>query len=91
MDLIPSWILIFDKYDNCARFKKDPVGKSKEELEGYYSVAYLIYLTARERHSAIKNFMIESTKQFFEKMGEEVGGVVGAREKAEKYFKMMDK
>jgi hypothetical protein len=50
MDLIPSWILVYDKLDNCKRFKNNPCGKSKEELDGYFSVAYLIYLKAREKH-----------------------------------------
>ncbi len=58
MDLLPSWILIFDKYDNCRRFKLNPCGKSKEELDGYFSVAYLIFLKARERHESIRKFMI---------------------------------
>ena len=53
MDLVPTWILIFDKYDNCVRFQKNPVGKTKDELDGYFAVAYLMYLTARERHKAI--------------------------------------
>ena len=28
MDLVPSWIILFDKYDNCRRFKNNPVGKT---------------------------------------------------------------
>jgi hypothetical protein len=54
MDLIPSWILLFDKYDNCKRFQQNPVGKTKEEVDGYLSVAYLIFLEARNRHKAIR-------------------------------------
>jgi hypothetical protein len=30
LELIPCWIRIFDKYDNCRRFRSNPVGKSKE-------------------------------------------------------------
>lgn len=29
LDLIPCWIRVFDKYDNCRRFKKNPVGNSR--------------------------------------------------------------
>jgi len=29
LDLIPCWIRIFDKFDNCRRFRSNPVGKSK--------------------------------------------------------------
>jgi len=28
LPLVPAWILLFDKLDNCERFKKDPVGKT---------------------------------------------------------------
>ena len=54
MDLIPSWILVFDKLDNCKRFKVNGCGKSKEELDGYFAVAYLIYLKARRKHKEIR-------------------------------------
>jgi hypothetical protein len=87
MDLVPSWILIFDKYDNCFRFKQNPCGKSKEELDGYFAVAYLIYLNAKRRHKAIDSFMIDSTKQFFDTMGKDLGGEAGALKHAERYFK----
>lgn len=30
LDLVPSWILLFDKYDNCRRFKQNSVGKSQD-------------------------------------------------------------
>ena len=29
LDLIPCWIRIFDKYDNCRRFKENPLDNSK--------------------------------------------------------------
>lgn len=65
MELIPSYILLFDKYDNCRRFKVNSCGKSKEELNGYYSVAYLIYLRAKNRHKAINNFMPIPIREFY--------------------------
>lgn len=43
LDLVPSYIKIFDKYDNCKRFLNNPVGKSAEELNGYFAVALLCY------------------------------------------------
>ena len=86
MDLVPSWILLFDKYDNCVRFQNNPVGKTKEELDGYFAVAYLIFLTAKERHSAIDKFMIAETRRFFEILGDRLGGREGAKKKAELYF-----
>ena len=30
LELIPCWIRIFDKYDNCRRFRNNPVGKKKD-------------------------------------------------------------
>ena len=69
MDLIPSWILVFDKYDNCRRFRQNSCGKTREELQGYFSVAYLIYLTARERHKEIRDYMIIPTMRFYQNMG----------------------
>ena len=51
LDLIPSWIRVFDKYDNCRRFKADPVGNSKKKIEGYCAIAYLCYKRACERFS----------------------------------------
>lgn len=46
LDLIPCWIRIFDKYDNCRRFKANPVGNDKQKLEGYFAIAYLCYKKA---------------------------------------------
>lgn len=46
LELIPCWIRIFDKYDNCRRFKANSVGKSKFEVEEYCAVAYLCYKRA---------------------------------------------
>jgi len=43
LDIVPCYIKIFDKYDNCRRFLQNNVGKSKEELDGYYAVAILCY------------------------------------------------
>lgn len=50
LDLVPTWVLLFDKYDNCRRFKANGCGKSKKELDGYFSVAYLIYVKAKNKH-----------------------------------------
>lgn len=90
MDLTPSWILLFDKYDNCRRFKQNGCGKSKEELNGYFAVAYLIYQKARERHQQIQNFMPFNIKFFYQMMGKDLGGQSQAKVWAEKYFKMFD-
>jgi hypothetical protein len=54
MDLVPTWVLLFDKYDNCRRFKANGCGKSKKELDGYFSVAYVIYIKAKNRHKEVK-------------------------------------
>lgn len=53
MPLVPSWILLFDKMDNCKRFKKDSIDKQQVELKGYYAVAYLIFLAVSRHHKQI--------------------------------------
>ncbi len=50
MDMIPSYIVIFDKYDNCRRFTENSCGKSKMEIYGYYAISYLCYDMAIRRH-----------------------------------------
>ena len=51
LDLVPCYIKIFDKYDNCKRFLSNPVGKSAFELNGYYAVAVLTYDLALKTHA----------------------------------------
>lgn len=87
LELVPSWILLFDKYDNCRRFKNNSVGKSQEELNGYYAVAYLIYLKAKKRHKQIREFMPIDIRDFYEKMGAELGGEAKAEVIADQYCK----
>jgi hypothetical protein len=85
MDLVPAWIILFDKYDNCRRFKINPVGKSKDELDGYYAVAYMIYLRAKRKHKPIRDFMPNVIRSFYDKMGADLGGEEKAAAIAEKY------
>lgn len=65
MDLVPSWIRVFDKYDNCRRFKKNPVGNSKKKLEGYFAIAYLCYHIACERHQEIQKNLQPQIHEFY--------------------------
>jgi hypothetical protein len=54
MDLIPSYIKLFDKYDNCSRFLKDSCGKSPTELNGYFAVSLECYDKAILKHAELK-------------------------------------
>ena len=54
LDVVPTYIKIFDKYDNCRRFLKNSVGKAEEELNGYYAVAFLCYDIGLKTHPEIK-------------------------------------
>jgi hypothetical protein len=54
MDLIPSYIVIFDKYDNCKRFTQNSCGKSKTEIYGYYAISYLCFAAAIKQHNTIE-------------------------------------
>lgn len=48
-------------------------------MDGYYSVAYLIYLTLTKRHNQIKEYLITDTHDFYKQMGKELGGEAGAK------------
>ena len=65
LDIVPSYIKIFDKYDNCKRFLQNSVGKSKDELNGYYAVAIICYEKAIERHEDIGSYLNPEIKKFF--------------------------
>lgn len=55
LDLVPTYIKIFDKYDNCRRFMRNTVGKTMEELNGYYAVAVICYDIAMKTHPELKD------------------------------------
>lgn len=75
LELIPSWIRIFDKYDNCSRFLKDPVGKSKKEIQGYCAVAYLCYHRAAERFQEIRKNIQPEVKKLYDDICDKMGGL----------------
>ena len=89
MDLVPCWIRIFDKYDNCRRFKLNPLDNSKEKLAGYFSIAYLCYKRACERYGEIQKNLQPEIHEFYHQLFTEIGGlekVVNAKNKfIEKY------
>ena len=60
MELVPCWIRVFDKYDNCRRFKEDPGKKKPEEIQGYYAIAYICYKKACDRFEEINKEEIEA-------------------------------
>jgi len=53
MDIVPTWIRIFDKYDNCRRFKQDPADKKPAEINGYFAVAWCCYDKGIKKHPSI--------------------------------------
>ncbi len=79
MELIPSWIRIFDKYDNCRRFLKDPVGKTPAEINGYCAIAYLCYNRAFERFEQIRKNIQPEVKKFYESLEVRLGGLAKIR------------
>ena len=86
LDLIPCWIRIFDKYDNCWRFRKNSVGKSKKEIDGYCSIAYLCYKRGCERYDEIRKNLQPKISEFYEKMCAEIGGIEKVRALADSYI-----
>ncbi len=61
------------------------MGKTQDELDGYYAVAFLIYLKAKRKHKQIRDFMPTVIRNFYDKMGAELGGEEKATAIAEKY------
>jgi hypothetical protein len=88
LDLVPSYIKIFDKYDNCKRFLNNSVGKSPEELCGYYAVAVLCFDIAIKTHKVIEVNLNSQIKKFFEDMKRKLGGPYAVKELAEQYYKL---
>lgn len=86
LDLVPSYIKIFDKYDNCRRFLNNPVGKSSEELNGYHAVAILCYDIANKTHSDIRKYLNPGIKKFFESLRTRLGGNDKINEYAKRYY-----
>jgi hypothetical protein len=75
LELIPCWIRIFDKYDNCRRFRNNPVGKKKSEIDGYCSIAYLCYHRGCERFEEIRNNLQPEIRKLYEDICTELGGL----------------
>ena len=65
MDLIASWIRIFDKHDNCRRFMDYPIGKTEKQLKGYYAVALKCYQIAFLKHKQIRDNIPQDIKTFY--------------------------
>lgn len=75
LDIAPCYIKIFDKYDNCRRFKNNQVGKPKGELDGYFAISYLCYYKALKRFPDIEKNLNKQIKTFYEKMGSDIGNI----------------
>lgn len=86
LDLVPTYIKIFDKYDNCRRFLKNPVGKNPDELNGYYAVAILCYDIGTKTHKEIKENLNPKITKFFEDLRVRIGGNAKINFWAEKYY-----
>ena len=86
LDLVPTYIKIFDKYDNCKRFLRNPVGKSHEELNGYFAVALLCYDIGIKTHEDVRKNLNPKIPKFFEELRVRVGGNSKINHWAEKYY-----
>lgn len=73
LDLVPSYIKIFDKYDNCRRFLNNGCGKSQEELNGYFAVALICYDKAYANHEDIRKYLDPKLKNFYEGLRSRLG------------------
>lgn len=86
LDIVPSYIKIFDKYDNCKRFIQNGVGKSRAELNGYFAVSILCYEKALAHHKEIEMNLDQKIKEFFSSLKMDLGSNAKIREYAENYF-----
>ena len=87
LDLVPSYIKIFDKYDHCKRFLKNSVGKSQQELNGYFAVSILCYEKAWKRHKDIQENLSMDIKNFFKSLKLRFGNNEATiKQFAEKYY-----
>jgi hypothetical protein len=73
LDIVPSYIKIFDKYDNCRRFLKNGVGKSPMELNGYFAISILCYDRALKKHKEIDSNLNIQIKLFFKELRKRFG------------------
>lgn len=86
LDIVPTYIKIFDKYDNCRRFLKNSVGKSETELAGYYAVAIICYDIGMQTHKEVRDYMNPTIKTFFEALKKRMGGDTKIKLLAERYY-----
>lgn len=86
LDIVPTYIKIFDKYDNCRRFLKNGVGKSQSELNGYFAIAILCYDRAIKKHQEIDINLNKGIKTFFQNLRARFGSEKAVQESAEKYY-----
>jgi hypothetical protein len=86
LDIVPTYIKIFDKFDNCRRFLKNPVGKTEAELSGYYAVAILCYDIGMKTHEEVRKYMNPTIKHFFEALKTRIGGDSKVKLLAERYY-----
>jgi hypothetical protein len=86
LDIVPSYIKVFDKFDNCRRFLKNGVGKSQMELNGYFAVAIICYDRAIKKHKDIEFYLSPSIKQFFKNLRARFGTEKAIFDCAEKYY-----
>lgn len=77
MELVPSWIRVFDKYDNCRRFLENPVGRSTGKVSGYCAIAYLCYHRATEQLEEIRKNIQPEARRLFEGISQRLGGLEG--------------
>jgi len=65
MDIVPTWIRIFDKYDNCRRFKQNPAGKKKSDVDGYFAIAWCCYDKGIKKHPSIEENLDPNIRKFY--------------------------
>lgn len=87
MDAIPCYIQIFELYTYCGLWRRLRWEKSQREYEGYMSYAYMFFYKAVLKHIPVGKNLKQEIKTFFKNLGDEMGGINGARAKADLFYK----
>lgn len=85
MDVVPCYIHIFHLYSYSSMWKQYRWGK-EEDYQGFLAYAYLFWYKAISKHLHIGKNTKDYIKNFYRKIGDDLGGINAIKQRAEKLF-----